>query len=79
MLVKDPLAAPLYLAQGKGLWAVPVEGFFEGPQPGLSNADLIPQDELRVSPGADIFALVNVSHSRAGKDFNRAATKPGLS
>lgn len=79
MLVKDPLAAPLYLAQGKGLWDVPVEGFFEGPQPGLSNADLVPQDDLRVSPGADIFALVDMSHSRAGKDFNGATTKPGLS
>lgn len=58
---------------------MPVEGFFEGPQPGLSNSDLVPQNDLRVSPGAGILALVDVSHSRAGKDFHRATTKPGLS
>lgn len=58
---------------------MPVESFFEGPQPSLSNADLVPQDDLRVSPGDAVLALVNVSHSRAGKDFNGATAKPGLS
>ncbi|OBS76392.1 hypothetical protein A6R68_17156 [Neotoma lepida] len=36
-------------------------------------------DDLTVNPGAGILALVDVSHSRAGKDFNGATTKPGLS
>lgn len=35
-----------YLAQGQGLWVVSVEGFLEGAQPGLSDADLALQSGL---------------------------------
>lgn len=67
-----------YLAQGEGLGAVPVEGVFERAQPGLSNANLVPQGGLLVRGGVGVLILVDVPHSRAGKDFNGAAAEPGL-
>lgn len=74
---KPQLSSP-YLAQGEGLWSVPVEGVFERAQPGLSNANLVPQGGLLVRGGVGVLILVHVPHSRAGKDFNGAAAEPGL-
>lgn len=75
---KPQLSSP-YLAQGEGLWSVPVEGVFERAQPGLSNANLVPQGGLLVrGGGVGVLILVHVPHSRAGKDFNGAAAEPGL-
>lgn len=67
-----------YLAQDKGLWAVPVEGFFERPQPDLSKADLVLEDGLLVEGGVGVLISVDVPHPRARKDFNGATTEPGL-
>lgn len=67
-----------YLAQGEGLWAVPVEGFFEGAQPSLSNANLVPQSGLLIKGGVGFLIPVNMPHPRAGEDFNRATTEPDL-
>ena len=69
---------PPYLAQGQGLWTVLVEGFFEGVQPGLSDADLVLQGGLPLKLGVGIFISVEVPHPRAGQDFHGASTKPGL-
>lgn len=74
----EPLLSSPYLAQGEGLGAVPVEGVFERAQPGLSNANLVPQGGLLVRGGVGVLILVDVPHSRAGKDFNGAAAEPGL-
>lgn len=68
-----------YLAQGEGLWAVPVEGLFERAQPSLSNANLVPQSGLLINGGVGFPILVDVSHPRAGEDFNGATTEPDLS
>lgn len=67
-----------YLAQGQGLWTVLVEGFFEGVQPGLSDADLVLQGGLPLKLGVGIFISVEVPHPGAGQDFHGASTKPGL-
>ena len=69
---------PPYLAQGQGLWTVLVEGFFEGVQPGLSDADLVLQGGLPLKLGVGIFILVEVPHPGAGQDFHGAPTEPGL-
>lgn len=69
---------PPYLAQGQGLWTVPVEGFFEGAQPGLSDADLVLQGGLLLTLGVGIFISVEVPHPGAGQDFHGAPTEPGL-
>ena len=78
MGTEDPAGLSSYLAQGEGLWAVPVEGFFERAQPGLNNADLVPQGGLPVKRGVGILISVDVPHPRAGKDFDGAPTEPGL-
>lgn len=78
MGTEDPAGLSPYLAQGEGLRAVPVEGFFERTQPGLSNANLVPQGGLPVKRGVGILISVDMPHSRAGKDFDGAPTEPGL-
>ena len=71
-------APPAYLAQGQGLWTLLVEGFFEGVQPGLSDADLVLQGGLLLKLGVGIFVFVEVPHPGAGQDFHGAPTEPGL-
>lgn len=75
---RSPAGLSPYLAQGQGLWIVPVEGIFERAQPGLSNANLVPQGSLLVKGGAATWISVDMPHPRARKDFNRATTEPGL-
>lgn len=57
----------------------PVEDLFVVIHPDLSQADLVPGDDLRaLGEGVGAFGAEDVAHNRAGDDFQLTPTLPDL-